>query len=168
MRWNHFIYLLAAVGCSTSIAAQTSTPTQRSCSPNDSVAAIAIRQRLADWVTQTNRGDRTAASTIWAPGMVGWFPRSPEFSDSAAYTVAGITSREIRPVVTYELQVADLAVEGSLAVVHDIWKETRRFTNPPVTVTREIRGSEMWRCQDDGSWRIARWVSAPEPWVRVR
>ena len=166
MRRKAFFYLVAVVGCATSTPSQHSRQTVRACSANDSVAAATIRLRLSDWVAQTNHGDRTAANTIWAPGVIGWFPRGPEFSDSAAYSVAGIASTTGRPTVTYELQVVDVAVDGALAVVHDIWKEHRQFAGSTVTVNREIRGSEMWRCQPDGSWRIVRWVSAPEHWVR--
>lgn len=58
-------------------------------------------------------------------------------------------------------------MSGSLAAVHDIWTETLHFDGSKVTVRRVIRGSEMWRRQPDGKWKIARWLSAPEKWVRV-
>src|SRR6266566_2112806 len=166
MRLNSFVCFVAVVSCGKSVPLNSSTQVARACSASGSIAATVIRHRLSDWVAQTNRGDRTAANTIWASGVIGWFPRGSEFTDSAAYSVAGVASTVSRPTVSYEIRVEDIAVDGTLAVVHDIWEEHRHFAGPSLTVTREIRGSEMWRCQPDGSWRIVRWVSAPEHWVR--
>ncbi len=146
----------------TSAAAQLPS----ACGRSDGVAAARIRQRLQQWVEETNRGDRAAASTIWAPHVVGWFPSGPEFGDSAAFAAAGIRADSGRGTSRYKVRVDDLMVSNGLAAVHDIWQEWRHFPGAAVGVKREIRGSELWRCQSDGSWRIVRWVSAPEHWER--
>lgn len=147
----------------TSAAAQLPS----ACGTSDSVAAVRIRQRLQQWVEETNRGDRAAANTIWAPRVVGWFPSGAEFGDSAAYAAAGIPAATGRGITRYQIRVDDVAVSNGLAAVHDIWQECRHFPGAGVGVKREIRGSELWRCQSDGSWKIVRWVSAPEHWVRT-
>ena len=155
--------LVLANGVAVDVRGQT----PRACGTADSATAAAtIRQRLALWVEQTNRGDREGANTIWAPPVAGWFPSGAEFSDSAAYAAAGLSRTADKPATTFQVRVEEVAVGGNVAAVHDIWTESRRFPSGAVTVTREIRGSELWRCQPDGSWRIARWVSAPEHWVR--
>jgi ketosteroid isomerase-like protein len=157
--------LVLALTTGVSIDARGQAP--KPCGSADSAAAVAaIRQRLAQWVEQTNRGDGAGANTIWAPPVTGWFPKGAEFSDSAAYAAAGLPSSAGRATVTFQIRVDEVAVGGAVAAVHDIWTETRRFPGSAITVTREIRGSELWRCQSDGAWRIARWVSAPEHWVR--
>src|SRR5204863_3611271 len=138
-----------------------------SCATDDSIAAIAaVRRRLDAWVRQTNAGDRDGANEVWAPGMVGWFPRAAVFSDSAASALAGLPSalKGENPRTSYELAVDDIVASGSVVVVHDVWTETRAFAQGTGSVRRIIRGSELWRCQPDGRWRIARFVSAPEPW----
>ena len=140
------------------------------CAASDSVASAgAVRQRLAEWVRQTNSGDR-GANEVWVPGMVGWFPGAPIFSDSAANAVAGGTrSTQPSPVrARFDVVVDDLVASGPVVVVHDVWTETREIGSPATVVQRVIRGSELWRCQPDGRWRIARYVSAPEPWTVVR
>jgi len=136
-----------------------------SCGSSDSNAAVIIRERILDWVSQTNRRDFKTARTIWAPGVVGWFPRGPEFSDSAALAAAGGTATAGPPTVTYEVRIEQVDVAGSIAAVHDVWQEQRSFAGAQRVVQREIRGSEFWRCEADGTWRISRWVSAPEHWV---
>ncbi len=138
------------------------------CGASDSASARTIRDRLNRWVEETNRGDQASASTIWAPRVAGWFPRGAEFGDSAAFAAAGLANGSAKPVVTFAVTIDDVAVSGGLAAVHDIWRERRRFADQSVSVEREIRGSELWRCQPDGSWRIARWVSAAEHWTRER
>ena len=157
-------FLIASVLCLVLNAKGQLPP---DCVTQDSTAAMgAIRERLARWVTQTNQGDRAAAGTIWAAQVTGWFPHGPEFTDSAAYATAGLPKSVGPATSTYAVKIDEVAVAAGLAAVHDIWKETRRFPGAAVTVTREIRGSELWRCQPDGSWRIRRWVSAPEHWIR--
>jgi ketosteroid isomerase-like protein len=136
-------------------------------SQNDKKSEEQIRKALADWVAATNRRDEAAANTIWAQNVVGWFPEAQEFSNSAAFLVAGIPEDKGASYSTYELKIDEVAVSGSLAAVHDIWTETKHFNGSSVTVRRIIRGSELWRKQADGKWSIVRWVSAPEKWEKV-
>jgi steroid delta-isomerase len=59
------------------------------------------------------------------------------------------------------VDVVEVMVSGDLAVVRDIWRMTR-IAGADTTV-QVIRSFEVWRRQPDGRWRIARWISAPEP-----
>lgn len=140
---------------------------QAGCAASDSAAATAVRARLTEWVRQANANDRTGMNEVWAPGLVGWFPRARLFSDSAAAAAAGLPATETSraPQTTYGLVIADVVASGSVVVVHDVWTETRDFGSRKAK--RVIRGSELWRCQSDGKWRIARYVSAPEAWEPV-
>jgi imidazolonepropionase-like amidohydrolase/ketosteroid isomerase-like protein len=148
--------------------ARTSEFSSASCTDADSAAAVsAVRSRLADWVRQANEGDRDGMREVWAPGLVGWFPRAGVFSDSAALVAAKVRTspRPPNPRTTFEISIDDIVASGPLVVVHDIWKETKTFSGAANSAVRTIRGSELWRCQPDGRWRIARYVSAPEPWT---
>ena len=163
--WLSLLLQIALLASCT--AARTTTQSVPLCSPSDRAAAVTIRQRLADWVRATNGGDRVGANDIWARPMVGWFPAAPVFGDSAAFAAAGLPFQANAPsVTTYDLRVDAVDVSGQIAAVHDIWTERRTLPNG-VVVQRIIRGSELWRCSADSKWRIARYVSAPEPWVRV-
>ncbi len=150
---------------------QPASPTALGCAASDSSAAVAtVRERLAEWVRQTNAGDREGAGEVWAPRMVGWFPGASLFSDSAAYAAAGM-ARSAQPSparAKFDVVVDDIVASGSVVVVHDVWTETRELGVPAQAVQRVIRGSELWRCQPDGRWRIVRYVSAPEPWMLVQ
>jgi hypothetical protein len=151
------------------VLAQPAPSAGVSCAGHDSTAAAAaVRARLEAWVRQANAIDLEGTREVWAPGLVGWFPRAALFGDSAAFAVAGMRPVPAKDVRTsFDLVIDDIAASRSLVAVHDIWTETR-VLSPGKVVRRQIRGSELWRCQPDGRWRIARYVSAPEPWSLVR
>ena len=135
---------------------------------DDKKSETEIRKALADWVAAANRRDEAAANTIWGPNVVGWFPRVPEFSTSAAFAVGGLPEKKDESYSTFVLKIDEVAVSGSIAAVYDIWTETKHFNGSSVTVKRIIRGNELWRLQPDGKWKIVRWVSAPEKWEKVQ
>ncbi len=146
-------------------AAASNVGRRRSCATDDSAAAVgAVRGRLAEWVRQANANDLAGMNEVWAPGLVGWFPSARLFSDSAARAAAGFATNERPPAARakFELVIDDIVASGPIVAVHDVWTETRDFRTRKVR--RVIRGSELWRCQPDGNWRIARYVSAPEAW----
>lgn len=155
--------LLAAV-LACEAGAQQQRPASR-CASGDAEAAAAVRARLGAWVGQVKANDRAGMREVWAPDMVGWSPSAAVFSDSAAFAAAGLQpANRPAPRVTYEIAIDDLVAAGDVVVVHDLWTETRELGGD-ARVRRTIRGSELWRCQPDGRWRIARYVSAPEPWT---
>jgi ketosteroid isomerase-like protein len=138
-----------------------------SASTQDEKSEAQIRRALAAWVKATNRRDEAAADAIWGPNVVGWFPEAPEFSGSAAFALAGKPERKGESYSTYEVKIDEVDVSGTMAVVHDIWTETKHFNGSTMTVRRVIRGSELWRLQPDGKWKIVRFVSAPEKWEKT-
>jgi ketosteroid isomerase-like protein len=142
-------------------------PQERSQSQGDKKSEAEIRKALADWVDATNRRDMAAAGAIWDKNVVGWFPESREFSPLAAFEVAGIPAKKGASYSTYEIKIDEIAVSGSLAAVYDLWTETKHFDGSNVTVKRLIRSSELWKRQPDGKWKITRWVSTPEKWVKA-
>lgn len=133
----------------------------------DFQAETEIRNSLAAWVEATNKKDEKSANSIWAPNAVGWFPSSPEAGYKAAFDLAGMAFKKDAIYSTYGLKIEEVALSGPIAAVHDIWTEIVHFEGTDVTVKRQIRGSELWRLQSDGKWRIARFVSAPEKWEKT-
>jgi ketosteroid isomerase-like protein len=146
-RTSMFLLLLAAA------------PLLRADDPPKSVETL-IRARLAAWETAYNSGDRKTTFAIWAPDLVGWYPGVPDitFAREKAALEAPAPSG---PRSRLHVQIVEVLVSGDLAVVRDIWTET-----PPegsaASPTR-IPSFEVWRCQADGDWKIARWISAPQP-----
>jgi ketosteroid isomerase-like protein len=134
----------------------------RSQTPSDSAAAVhAIRTALAGWVKAANREDWKAAANVWAPDLVGWYPGQPD--DTYAREMDRLAHPRLsRGRTRYEVDVVEVIVSGPLAVVRDVW----RFTSNPGSSDSSIatvRSYEVWKRQPDHHWKIARWISAPEP-----
>ena len=128
----------------------------------DSMAAVReIHAALTDWVAAANRGDWKSASKVWAPDLVGWYPGQPD--DTYAREMDRVANPKLgSPKTHYEVEVVEVMVSGRLAVVRDIWRFTTAAGKPDAT-TSVVRGFEVWTQQPDSSWRISRWITAPEP-----
>jgi steroid delta-isomerase len=122
----------------------------------------AIRRSLATWVEAANAGDDDRASAIWAPDLIGWYPGQPDDSYEREIRAAADRRRSgSAPTFEIGLEIVEVMVSGDQAVVRDVWTFTPRAKDgPPAQV---VRGFEVWKRQTDGVWRIARWLSAPEP-----
>jgi ketosteroid isomerase-like protein len=145
-----------------SIASLTLSPSGNAQTQADSAAAVrAIHAALTDWVAAANRGDWKSASKVWAPDLVGWYPGQPD--DTYAREMDRVANPKLgSPKTHYEVQVVEVMVSGKLAVVRDIWRFSTAAGKPDAT-TSVVRGFEVWREQPDSSWKISRWISAPEP-----
>jgi ketosteroid isomerase-like protein len=130
--------------------------------PGDSSAAVRdIRAALARWIEAANRQDWRAAAEIWAPDLVGWYPGQPD-DTYAKEQASAARPRPGRKPTRYEVTVNEVMVSGSLAVVRDTWRFTTNSGSPDSSVA-VVRSFEVWRRQPEGAWKIARWISAPEP-----
>jgi ketosteroid isomerase-like protein len=130
--------------------------------PDDSSMAVRdIRAALAHWVAAANRQDWRAAAEIWAPDLIGWYPGQPD--DSYAKEMAQASRpRRGRTPTRYEVTVNEVMVSGPMAVVRDTWRFTTGSGSSDSSVA-VVRSFEVWRRQPDRAWKIARWISAPEP-----
>lgn len=156
------ICLLAAnLGGCASAAAQA--PLGTAPTPSAGAGEAAIRAQLAAWLEASRRRDAAGMAAAFDPNAVCWLPEAPQLSNAAAARLVG-TDPSQPAWSSYDLAIDRIDVSGDLGVVHDIWTETRHFAGTPRTATRRLRGSELWRLQADGRWRIIRCVSAPDPW----
>lgn len=112
-------------------------------------------------MTAANRQDWQSAAKIWAPDLIGWYPGQPDDTYEKELAQAA-HSRPGRKPTRYEVTVEEVMVSKSLAVVRDRWRFITSSGSPDSTVD-VVRSFEVWRRQPDGAWKIARWISAPEP-----
>jgi ketosteroid isomerase-like protein len=136
--------------------------TLRAQEAGDSAGAVQqIRTTLARWVQAANREDWKSAAQVWAPDLIGWYPGQPD--DTYAKEMERATHPPSRGKRTrYQVDIQEVMVSGPMAVVRDVW----RFTTAPGTpdsVVSVVRSYEVWKQQPDRRWKIARWISAPEP-----
>jgi len=118
-----------------------------------------IRDSLGKWVAAANRGDWKEALKVWAPDLIGWYPGMP---DATFAREAENAARGGAPRTRYDLEIKEVMVSGSLAVVRDLWTfSTKRESGEELV--EKVKSFEVWQRQPDGSWKISRWISAPEP-----
>jgi ketosteroid isomerase-like protein len=130
-------------------------------STDSAEAVAAIRTALVDWVAAANREDWKTAARVWAPDLVGWYPGQPD--DTYAREMERLAHpKPARTRTHYAVNVVEVMVSGPMAVVRDIWRFTT-FPNPGDSAISIVRGYEVWKRQRDNQWKIARWISAPEP-----
>ena len=150
---THWLTLLSAAPllAASLSAAPATTP--------ESTAEKEIRAALSRWVDAANRQDWKAALDVWAPDLIGWYPGLSDIT----YEREVATSK--RPptdrVTNYQVTVDEVIVSSGLAVVRDTWVFTTKHASGDST--EKVRSFEVWRQQQDGSWKIIRWISAPEP-----
>jgi ketosteroid isomerase-like protein len=127
-------------------------------------AEAQIRQALADWVKATNEGDRQRANSIWAKDLIGWYPGQPDDTYEKEMQAAARPQSGKKPRTTTAVTINEVLVSSDMAVVRDTWTFTQEGSGASDANSPDvIRSFEVWRKQADGSWKIARWISAPEP-----
>jgi ketosteroid isomerase-like protein len=136
--------------------------TARAQQPQDSAASVrSIRSALAAWVEAANRQDWRTAVQVWAPDLIGWYPGQPDDTYAKEIERAAHPKPQKSPT-RYEVDVVEVMVSGPIAVVRDIWRFTTGSGTRDSSVA-VVRGFEVWKLQPDRHWKIARWISAPEP-----
>jgi len=116
-----------------------------------------IRAALAHWVEAANRGDYPSAFSVWAPDLIGWAPDGSTDSYAQEKKFADLPQRP--PQTTYALQIDEVIVDGTLAVVRDTWTQTTHVDSGDKVET--FHSFEIWRTQPDRSWKISRWIDGP-------
>jgi ketosteroid isomerase-like protein len=143
------------------LATLATGPVQSQASSDSATAVAAIRAALADWVAAANRDDWKAAARVWAPDLEGWYPGQPD--DTYAREMERLAHpKPARGRTRYAVNVVEVMVSGPMAVVRDIWHFTT-IPRPGDSTVSIVRSYEVWRRQPDNHWKIARWISAPEP-----
>jgi ketosteroid isomerase-like protein len=112
-------------------------------------------------VDAANRQDWRAAVQVWAPDLVGWYPGQPDDTYAKEMKRAATFRPRTAPTRS-EVEVVEVMVSGRMAVVRDVWRFTTGSGTRDSSVAL-VRGFEVWTLQPDSQWKIARWISAPEP-----
>ncbi len=121
-------------------------------------AETMIRQELTAWMEAFNARDTATVCGIFAPGLRYDVQGLPEqgFDDMCnrlhhSLSVQGIGFH-------YDLNLKEIIVSGDLGVARLVWTLTISRPGVPDVVTSET-GLDVFRRQDDGSWKIIRFIS---------
>jgi Domain of unknown function (DUF4440) len=106
-----------------------------------------------------NREDWKAAARVWAPDLVGWYPGQPD--DTYAREMERLAHPKPAGARTrYAVNVVEVMVSGPMArhlALHHVPRLRRFDPSASPAATKSGRDSRI------NQWKIARWISAPEP-----
>jgi ketosteroid isomerase-like protein len=125
----------------------------------DTSPEAAIRQALATWTEQFNARDTQGVCTLFAPGLrynVEGLATEQTYQDMCDRLHRALTGREV--TYHYRLEIQEIIVSGDIAVVRLVWYDTVSRPGVPDVVTPE-QGMDIFRRQDDGSWKIIRYLA---------
>jgi steroid delta-isomerase len=125
----------------------------------DASPEAAIRQALATWTTQFNARDTAGVCTLFAPGLrynVQGLSTEQTYRDMCDRLHRALTGRDV--TYRYRLEIQEIIVSGDVAVVRLVWYDTVSRPGVPDVTSPEI-GMDIFRRQDDGSWKIIRYIA---------
>jgi ketosteroid isomerase-like protein len=117
-----------------------------------------IRHALTSWMNEFNARDTQAVCNLFAPGLRYDVQGLPEqnHNDMCDRLHRSLTGTEVG--FRYDLNIKEIIVSGDLAVVRLVWSLTVSRPGVPDVVTPEA-GMDIFRRQDDGSWKIIRFMA---------
>lgn len=128
------------------------------CTPARADAAAEVRQRLEQWTLDFNAGKKAEACDLFSKSLVSDFRGQGEAGYEQRCAIIsralGDTSRKLR----YAMDIREIIVEGPLAIVRLTWTLT---VTPGDEVSIEP-GLDVFRKEDDGQWRIIRYMAYTE------
>ncbi len=124
----------------------------------DAGAEAAIRAALTGWMAAFNARDTAAVCGLFTPGLRYDVEGLPEqtYQDMCRRLHRALTGTEIG--YHYNLDIKEIIVSGDLAVVRLVWDLTVSRPGVP-DVVRPETGMDVFRRQDDGSWKIIRYIA---------
>jgi ketosteroid isomerase-like protein len=146
-----------ALGCALLIAGVAPARAE-----TEADAAAVIRTALAKWVVDFNTGNTRAVCDLFAPDLRYDYRGFPERDYR---TVCDLLQRSLTNPsrsFRYGVEIKEVLVSGDLAAVRLVWTLTASGTGiSGVSISEEV-GLDIFRRQDDGRWRIVRYIAYEE------
>lgn len=113
-----------------------------------------IRRRLNQWPHDFNAKKSQEVCGLFAPDLIASYPGTKDRNyDEMCKQLTGILS-SIGKTYEYEApEIEQVIVEHDLAVVRLIW--TLKVTDGSHQEVIKEKGLDVFRCQKDGTWKIA-------------
>lgn len=117
-----------------------------------------IRERLAQWTEAFNRGDKAAACDLFSKTLISDYrgQGAADYATRCALIAKALDNKERR--FRYAADIKEVIVEGNLAVVRLTWT----LTITPGDIRSVEPGMDIFRKEDDGKWRIIRYMAYEE------
>jgi len=124
-------------------------------------AEMEIRAALARWTEDFNGKRTDRVCDLFAPDLIANYGDYPEKNYESLCGQLKSSLRDTEKTFRYSLDIQEIMVSGDLAVVRLVWTLTVYDTRGKLLETTKDRGMDVFRRQEDGSWRISRYLAYP-------
>lgn len=113
-----------------------------------------IRSRLEQWMIAFNNRDKATACELFSRSLVAYVRGENETGYAERCAVIGRVLDDPARRFSYALDIKEVIVEGNLAVVRLTWT----LTISPGAAKDVEEGLDVFRKENDGRWRIVRFM----------
>jgi uncharacterized protein (TIGR02246 family) len=135
-------------------------PTRSSRADPTQTAQDEIRSALENWRSAFNERDDGRVCDLFAPDLVANYQGEPERDYASLCQLLQAALQDASATYHYSLKINEIAVYGETAIVRLVWKleiENADKTNKMI----EEPAIDIFHHQDDGSWKISRYLAYP-------
>lgn len=126
---------------------------------SDETSRAEIAATLKQWKADFNAGRADAVCDLFARDLRADFRGQPERGYDALCDLLQGSLADRERAYSYELEIRDILVEGDVASVLLTWTLTVRQRDTGREASSVEPGLDVFRKEDDGRWRIARYLA---------
>lgn len=133
-----------------------------SAASSDDASRAEIAATLTQWKADFNAGHADAVCDLFARELRADFRGQPERGYDALCQLLQRSLADTARAYKYELEIKDIFAQGDLAAVRLNWTLTVRQRDTGHEATTVEPGLDVFNRQDDGHWRIVRYLAYEE------
>jgi ketosteroid isomerase-like protein len=143
------------------IAAAAPSPARVPCSADSADGArAAISSALEAWRMAFNERDESRVCELFAPDLIANYQGQPERDYTALCDLLTTSVRDTERTYHYSFNISEILVFGTTAIVRLVWTLEIKKGDAREDLIKEP-AIDIFRCQDDGSWKISRYLAYP-------
>lgn len=132
--------------------------------PDPQHSEAEIRAAVEHWVEAFNAEDLDGVLHSYSTELILSYPGEEDMRDPGAFRrlYEGTFARE-GGYSSFQADVEEIQIAGELAFARITWTLHWHPDGGEVSVVRSERALEVWRFEEDGVWRLYRWLGYPRP-----
>jgi ketosteroid isomerase-like protein len=116
-----------------------------------------LREAIAMSAAAFNAGDPDAVISQYARDVILNYPGEPDLRyDVLKENYKQMLNRPPGVTASTVPTIEEIFVSGDLGVIRLMWTTTTVVADPPKTHTRQMKDLQVWRRDQDGTWKFAR------------
>jgi uncharacterized protein (TIGR02246 family) len=124
------------------------------------VARSAIRSALEEWRLAFNDRDEHRVCDLFAPDLIANYQGQPERDYASLCQLLRMSVQDPEKRYRYTLDIKEILVFEETAIARLMWTLEIERTGAPHQIVEEP-SLDIFRRQDDGDWKISRYLAYP-------